>query len=980
LAVESSLQLTGTMAEPSHSSIPMPQDKPVVATQPSADQWITAEKRLNYFAGAVALMERVGNCLGTLAFTWATVVVLGGFSTNLGQDFWYATAIVFLEAFRVFSRESRSDDELLFKTTGSLKLKRMKLARGIPYYLTVAIVIVCMYGTLEFFLRHYGYTPPPNLRLQYHILLLSVLLALASVAQAPTSAEYLKDNSWLQFLSSLVAVLALGAAMLWSHTPKHEVVLIIPPLFVGCLQTLAKPIGDCLKNSSYDLGFQFRAWLSTLAALILPSWIVICVLIEFSSMGVLILLGTLMLGNIQIPVAVARIVLSSERLFTTYDSSEAAGNRHLAPALTIFYSLVLAQGILYAAACILESLLSSHFRRALARSCKLNYKSGYDSINLYYEHAYHKRMEEGVLAQEDMSLVTFALNSLDSNSDEKKLAAVQILYSLLQLHGPSKRGLVAQITTNTKVVASLVNILGWTASDDEPGISIRLFAAKVIASLAGDLRIVGIPGTMQMVSSLLDFAAKNQEAQPDISNQTSDKKEASIDDNRQRSHASSATVNIQGEHGYHVPANRQEPSKQVEVGNKSEMSYVNKPLEWFKRILPGQHEREEPKKDIHSFPVLGMRILERLAHDLDNTAEISKATGLILKIIGFIVNSTDTSNKFMISSMKLVAKLVSTEGETGTTIRKDILKHHFFMSNLVEILADNSSHPEQWKPMMVIIVKLIFEKGENQVDIKRFHVIIPKLMHAFFGPDESPSTDYDQSLRLVAGEALSKLAEKNHDLCSDILQEKGYGLLGDLKNMLQHDEYTHVATSLLMNLCSHSQDKMRDPRLSEQLSSILQLVLEKMVDAEGKQLEVLIITALQYHNLMPEKFAYELESWTNEEKLVRKLVGALNSNNKKMRDECRRIRRVITEITISIVESCPRYSLIFNNQRMMEALSKLERTLAEVGKYRGLFSDTETVFDSGLPPPDLVMKAKRLIGSETPSQEAQVHDVIVIGH
>jgi uncharacterized SAM-binding protein YcdF (DUF218 family) len=55
---------------------------------------------LNAFVRFIALLERTGNALGTLAFVWATVVVLGGFSENLGDDFWVATAIVFLEAFR----------------------------------------------------------------------------------------------------------------------------------------------------------------------------------------------------------------------------------------------------------------------------------------------------------------------------------------------------------------------------------------------------------------------------------------------------------------------------------------------------------------------------------------------------------------------------------------------------------------------------------------------------------------------------------------------------------------------------------------------------------------------------------------------------------------------------------------------------------------------------------------------------------------
>lgn len=60
------------------------------------------EKQLNFFVRSVALIERVGNALGALAFMWATVVLLGGYPTVLrpNLDFWFATAIVFLEAAR----------------------------------------------------------------------------------------------------------------------------------------------------------------------------------------------------------------------------------------------------------------------------------------------------------------------------------------------------------------------------------------------------------------------------------------------------------------------------------------------------------------------------------------------------------------------------------------------------------------------------------------------------------------------------------------------------------------------------------------------------------------------------------------------------------------------------------------------------------------------------------------------------------------
>ncbi|WVZ76873.1 hypothetical protein U9M48_024795 [Paspalum notatum var. saurae] len=66
------------------------------------------EKTLNCFVRSVALVERAGNALGTLAFTWATVVLLGGYPTQLrpNRDFWFATTIVFLEAARYVSTQA----------------------------------------------------------------------------------------------------------------------------------------------------------------------------------------------------------------------------------------------------------------------------------------------------------------------------------------------------------------------------------------------------------------------------------------------------------------------------------------------------------------------------------------------------------------------------------------------------------------------------------------------------------------------------------------------------------------------------------------------------------------------------------------------------------------------------------------------------------------------------------------------------------
>nr|CAD1833646.1 unnamed protein product [Ananas comosus var. bracteatus] len=63
------------------------------------------EKKLTLFALRLAVLEKAASGLGTLAFIWATVVLLGGFATSLlPKDFWYVTIILLSEGTRIFSR------------------------------------------------------------------------------------------------------------------------------------------------------------------------------------------------------------------------------------------------------------------------------------------------------------------------------------------------------------------------------------------------------------------------------------------------------------------------------------------------------------------------------------------------------------------------------------------------------------------------------------------------------------------------------------------------------------------------------------------------------------------------------------------------------------------------------------------------------------------------------------------------------------
>ncbi|KAF0923189.1 hypothetical protein E2562_003400 [Oryza meyeriana var. granulata] len=57
------------------------------------------EERLNTVLLFAAIVYKAMNSLGTLATIWATVVLLGGFSTLIKKkDFWYVTVISVVES------------------------------------------------------------------------------------------------------------------------------------------------------------------------------------------------------------------------------------------------------------------------------------------------------------------------------------------------------------------------------------------------------------------------------------------------------------------------------------------------------------------------------------------------------------------------------------------------------------------------------------------------------------------------------------------------------------------------------------------------------------------------------------------------------------------------------------------------------------------------------------------------------------------
>jgi hypothetical protein len=170
-----------------------------------------------------------------------------------------------------------------------------------------------------------------------------------------------------------------------------------------------------------------------------------------------------------------------------------------------------------------------------------------------------------------------------------------------------------------------------------------------------------------------------------------------------------------------------------------------------------------------------------------------------------------------------VRRLAITGGKVGALLRQELWEDPFLLDNLAGILEDSRSSIKAWEPAMDIIAKLALAEDARK-EIGSNKLIIFKLMHAFLGRYGPTNMHYSQPLRLAAGEALGNLAIENTANCLIILEEPGYKLIKDLKDMLWHDKYRYVAATLLQNLCAHSRDKMQSLDAYEHLSCALPVV------------------------------------------------------------------------------------------------------------------------------------------------------------
>jgi hypothetical protein len=554
-----------------------------------------------------------------------------------------------------------------------------------------------------------------------------------------------------------------------------------------------------------------------------------------------LLVAVLLMENLQIPAAALQVLLSSSRLhgLQTHYQEDSTSSPNLVPAIRVFYVLALCEGSLYITASIL-GLFSFFPRRSLARHLKLSGQQGAKAIDLYYECAYSTCMDTGLFAaKKKLSLAGFATESLtlSSGSSEERLAGVLVLDNLLlhERETDSSQELRSRILSSNKTLSTLVGMLGWA---DGRHRDIRLVAARIVTNLADSLTISEVPGMLKLVSSLLDADIQPAKNGPE-----------GRQDSLLESASTSSVVNGQRDDQETsvqiVPVNNEgnaAGNHRTAGGGLEHEQDAKKGCYWLRRCWQRTKGKwsvleQQPLTHQDSLPILGMVILERLAHDPDNCAQIAKATYLISKTIRLISYPADRDisnddheqqHAVIFSSLNFVRRLAITGEDVGEALRQELRRNSFLLNNLecVLELEDSRKSPEIMKLLFEILTKLAFDK-DARVEIGSSKVTISKLIHAFIGKDGLITDEYDdESLRMAAGEALANLTIESPANCLAILEEPGYELIKDLTDMLCKDGYRYVAASLLQNVCAHSRDKVlrHHQGAGDHLSSSLPMV------------------------------------------------------------------------------------------------------------------------------------------------------------
>ncbi|OIV91962.1 hypothetical protein TanjilG_23223 [Lupinus angustifolius] len=416
---------------------------------------------------------------------------------------------------------------------------------------------------------------------------------------------------------------------------------------------------------------------------------------------------------LQLLSATACVVLSLTKLIKRNYGEIANGDtdkRNRGSALNIFYALALAEALLFLLEKAYWEYKISYCKliEEVNKECELG-PSGIVSTRRFFYDAYSRCVNASIFDGLKMDMVSFAMDLLASNSADEQVIGVRILRQFTFSQRFSDDTL-QKIGISISVVERLVDMLNWTDYNEE---ELRFSAAEILSKLAGkkqnSLRIAGIPGSLESISSLLQTNRNSIPAADEIG----------------------------------------EKKVMFDHPNYSFWTFNHLGLLILKKLA---HDHDNCGKIGNTRGLLPKII------------DFTYAEERLLK------NENVTSSQILTvkRSLKLVKRLVSTTGTTGKQLRRGISEIVFTISNIRDILRHGEKHPLLQKLSIEILTSLALEDGATE-RIGGTGGVLRELFNIFF----KQNIPLDQEdVTTGAGEAVAMLALESQMNCHRILKLK----------------------------------------------------------------------------------------------------------------------------------------------------------------------------------------------------------------
>ncbi|KAL9363925.1 hypothetical protein Peur_041798 [Populus x canadensis] len=414
---------------------------------------------------------------------------------------------------------------------------------------------------------------------------------------------------------------------------------------------------------------------------------------------------------LQLASASACVVLSLMKLIKhNYGEIEKGDTdkRNLKAALNIFYSLALAEALLFLMEKAYWEWKVSYCKllEEVRKECDLGL-SGSVSIRRFLYDAYSRCVEGSIFDGLKMDMVTFATDLLASNSADEQLIGARVLCQFT-MNPRFSDDTLQKIGTNISVIERLVEILNWKDPQEE---EIRRSAAEILSKLAGkkqnSLRVAGIPGALESISSLLQTNRTFSTTADEIGEKTTI---------RDHAHYRFWTFNQLGL--LILKKLARDLDNCGKIGNTRGL---------LPKIIDFTHAEERLLKD---------------------------------------ENVTPSQILTVKSSLQLVKMLASTIGTTGNHLRREISEMVFTVSNIRDILRHGEKHPMLQKLGIEILTSLALEDDATE-RIGGAGGVLKELFNVFFSQRIPENQNH---VRIAAGEALAMLALESRRNCLRILK------------------------------------------------------------------------------------------------------------------------------------------------------------------------------------------------------------------